>query len=88
MVLQVQFHGVALLHALRAGDRLAISKLVTSLTQKNVRSSLAQVLLVRCGFIWKACCLLCAHCVYPEIVLLGAHAYKTKAASLQSTEWA
>ena len=49
-MLQVQFHGVALLHALRAGDRLAISKLVTSLTQKNVRSSLAQVLLVRCSF--------------------------------------
>ena len=46
-MLQVQFHGVALLHALRAGDRLAISKLVTSLTQKNVRSSLAQCLLVR-----------------------------------------
>ena len=43
----VQFHGVALLHALRAGDRLAVSKLVTSLTQKNVRSSLAQCLLVR-----------------------------------------
>ena len=49
VALQVQFHGVALLHALRAGDRLAISKLVTSLTQKNVRSSLAQVLLVRYG---------------------------------------
>ena len=43
----MQFHGVALLHALRAGDRLAVSKLVTSLTQKNVRSSLAQCLLVR-----------------------------------------
>ena len=55
-VLQVQFHGVALLHALRAGDRLAISKLVTSLTQKNVRSSLAQVLLVRCSFIWGRFC--------------------------------
>ncbi len=46
-LLMVQFHGVALLHALRAGDRLAVSKLVTSLTQKNVRSSLAQCLLVR-----------------------------------------
>lgn len=45
----VQFHAVALLHALRAGDRLAVSKLVTSLTQKNVRSSLAQCLLVRWG---------------------------------------
>ena len=47
--LMVQFHAVALLHALRAGDRLAVSKLVTSLTQKNVRSSLAQCLLVRWG---------------------------------------
>ena len=56
VVLQVQFHGVALLHALRAGDRLAISKLVTSLTQKIVRSSLAQVLLVRCGLFWRALC--------------------------------
>ncbi|KAK9907459.1 hypothetical protein WJX75_004057 [Coccomyxa subellipsoidea] len=43
----VQFHGVALLHALRANDRLAVSKLVTSLTKSNVRSSLAQCLLVR-----------------------------------------
>lgn len=43
----VQFHAVALLHALRANDRLAISKLVTSLTKANVKSALAQVLLVR-----------------------------------------
>jgi hypothetical protein len=43
----VQFHAVALLHALRANDRLAVSKLVTSLTKSNVRSSLAQCLLVR-----------------------------------------
>lgn len=47
----VQFHAVALLHALRAGDRLAVSKLVTTLTQKNVRSSLAQCLLVRWGML-------------------------------------
>jgi coatomer protein complex subunit gamma len=43
----VQFHAVALLHALRASDRLAISKLVTSLTKANVKSPLAQCLLVR-----------------------------------------
>ena len=50
---QVQFHAVALLHALRAGDRLAVSKLVASLTKgsglgaSSVRSPLAQCLLVR-----------------------------------------
>ncbi|KAK9828743.1 hypothetical protein WJX72_001875 [[Myrmecia] bisecta] len=43
----VQFHAVALLHALRANDRLAVSKLVTSLTKGPVRSPLAQCLLVR-----------------------------------------
>lgn len=43
----VQFHAVALLHALRATDRLAISKLVTTLTKSNIRSPLAQCLLVR-----------------------------------------
>jgi hypothetical protein len=43
----VQFHAVALLHALRATDRLAISKLVTTLTKSNVKSPLAQCLLVR-----------------------------------------
>ena len=43
----VQFHAVALLHALRAADRLAVSKLVTSLTRGAVRSPLAQCLLVR-----------------------------------------
>jgi hypothetical protein len=45
----VQFHAVALLHALRAADRLAVSKLVTSLTRGAVRSPLAQCLLVRCA---------------------------------------
>ena len=53
--LQVQFHAVALLHALRAGDRLAVSKLVAGLTRgsslgpagSGVRSPLAQCLLVR-----------------------------------------
>lgn len=43
----VQFHAVALLHALRASDRLAVSKLVSSLTRGAVRSPLAQCLLVR-----------------------------------------
>lgn len=43
----VQFHAVALLHALRATDRLAVSKLVTQLTKANVKSPLAQCLLVR-----------------------------------------
>lgn len=44
----VQFHGLALLHAIRQNDRLAISKMVTSLTRGGaVRSPLAQCLLVR-----------------------------------------
>lgn len=50
----VQFHAVALLHALRSNDRLAVAKLVTSLTRSSglspggaVRSPLAQCLLVR-----------------------------------------
>lgn len=43
----VQFHAVALLHALRANDRLAVSKLVSQLVKGSVRSTLAQVLLVR-----------------------------------------
>lgn len=43
----VQFHAVALQHALRATDRLAVSKLVTQLTRGGIRSPLAQLLLVR-----------------------------------------
>ena len=46
-LLQVQFQAVALMHALRANDRLAVSKLVTQLTRSNVRSPMAQCLLVR-----------------------------------------
>ncbi|KAF5841268.1 hypothetical protein DUNSADRAFT_13722 [Dunaliella salina] len=42
--LLMQFHAVALLHALRASDRLAISKLVTTLTKANVKSPMAQCL--------------------------------------------
>eukprot|EP00899_Mesostigma_viride_P023430 jgi/Mesvir1/4271/Mv22231-RA.1 len=43
----VQFHALALLHQIRQHDRLAISKLVTSLTKGTVRSPLAQCLLIR-----------------------------------------
>jgi coatomer subunit gamma len=43
----VQFHAVALAHALRASDRLAINKLVSQLIRSNVRSPMAQCLLVR-----------------------------------------
>ena len=43
----MQFHAVALLHGLRSQDRLAVSKLVTSLVRGSVRSPLAQCLLVR-----------------------------------------
>jgi len=44
----VQFHSVALMYMLKNNDRLAISKLVSSLTRGNVRSPLAQCLIVRC----------------------------------------
>ncbi|GAB2222537.1 hypothetical protein Droror1_Dr00016655 [Drosera rotundifolia] len=43
----VQFHALALLHQIRQNDRLAVSKLVTSLTRGAVRSPLAQCLLIR-----------------------------------------
>ncbi|CAA7387861.1 unnamed protein product [Spirodela intermedia] len=43
----VQFHALALLHQIRQNDRLALSKLVTSLTRGTVRSPLAQCLLIR-----------------------------------------
>ncbi|OWM83814.1 coatomer subunit gamma-2-like [Punica granatum] len=43
----VQFHALALLHQIRLNDRLAVSKLVTSLTKGTVRSPLAQCLLIR-----------------------------------------
>ncbi|KAL1833748.1 hypothetical protein ACET3Z_003399 [Daucus carota] len=43
----VQFHALALLHKIRQNDRLAVSKLVTSLTRGTVRSPLAQCLLIR-----------------------------------------
>ncbi|KAF8020540.1 hypothetical protein BT93_G1078 [Corymbia citriodora subsp. variegata] len=43
----VQFHALAVLHQIRQNDRLAVSKLVTSLTRGSVRSPLAQCLLIR-----------------------------------------
>ncbi|KAL6648518.1 hypothetical protein ACP70R_012742 [Stipagrostis hirtigluma subsp. patula] len=43
----VQFHGLALLHQIRQNDRLAVSKLVSSLTRGSIRSPLAQCLLIR-----------------------------------------
>ncbi|KAH7294192.1 hypothetical protein KP509_28G060100 [Ceratopteris richardii] len=43
----VQFHALALLHQIRQNDRLAVNKLVTSLTRGSIRSPLAQCLLVR-----------------------------------------
>ncbi|KAF5443962.1 hypothetical protein F2P56_036475 [Juglans regia] len=43
----VQFHALALLHQIRQNDRLAVSKLVNSLTKSTVRSPLAQCLLIR-----------------------------------------
>ncbi|KAL3638563.1 hypothetical protein CASFOL_017934 [Castilleja foliolosa] len=44
----VQFHALGLLHQMiRQNDRLAVSKLVTSLTKGTVRSPLAQCLLIR-----------------------------------------
>ncbi|PNT20832.1 hypothetical protein POPTR_009G115100v4 [Populus trichocarpa] len=43
----VQFHALALLQQIRQNDRLAVSKLVTSLTRGTVRSPMAQCLLIR-----------------------------------------
>ncbi|KAG9130174.1 hypothetical protein Leryth_018766 [Lithospermum erythrorhizon] len=43
----VQFHALALLHQIRQIDRLAVTKLVTSLTKGTVRAPLAQCLLIR-----------------------------------------
>ncbi|KAE8669988.1 Coatomer subunit gamma-1 [Hibiscus syriacus] len=43
----VQFHAVALLHQIRQNDRLAVNKLVSSLTRGSIRSPLAQCLLIR-----------------------------------------
>lgn len=69
----VQFHAVALLHALRATDRLAVSKLVSQLTKAAVKSPMAQCLLVRYvaqvrSAARRACCV----AVPPTLVLRGS----------------
>lgn len=43
----VQFHALQLLYLIKAHDRLGVSKLVTQMSQKQLRSPLANVLLVR-----------------------------------------
>lgn len=43
----VQFHALGLMHMLRQNDRLAVNKMVTNLTRGQVRSPLAQCLLIR-----------------------------------------
>lgn len=46
----VQFHALTLLHALRANDRLAVSKLVSSMTnpaRSKLSHPMAQLMLVR-----------------------------------------
>eukprot|EP00741_Cyanophora_paradoxa_P012774 tig00020629_g12339.t1 len=43
----VQFHALALLHHIKQHDRLAISKLVASMTKASIRSPLAICLLIR-----------------------------------------
>ena len=43
----VQFHALTLLHALRAKDRLAVSKLVSSMTRSKIFHPMAQLMLVR-----------------------------------------
>ena len=43
----MQFHALSLLHALRAKDRLAVSKLVSSMTRSKLFHPMAQMMLVR-----------------------------------------
>jgi coatomer protein complex subunit gamma len=43
----VQFHALALLHRIKQSDRLAITKLVSTLTKTNIRAPLAQCLVIR-----------------------------------------
>ena len=57
---------MALLHALRANDRLAISKLVSSLTKASVKSPLAQCLLVRCVCVCVCVCVWSGMCLWSE----------------------
>lgn len=43
----VQYHAIALQTAIKSSDRLAISKILHSLTSTNIRSPMAQCLVVR-----------------------------------------
>eukprot|EP00285_Hemiselmis_virescens_P012304 CAMPEP_0173381208 /NCGR_PEP_ID=MMETSP1356-20130122/3642_1 /TAXON_ID=77927 ORGANISM="Hemiselmis virescens, Strain PCC157" /NCGR_SAMPLE_ID=MMETSP1356 /ASSEMBLY_ACC=CAM_ASM_000847 /LENGTH=609 /DNA_ID=CAMNT_0014334967 /DNA_START=27 /DNA_END=1852 /DNA_ORIENTATION=- len=43
----VQYHALALLHAIKATDKLAVSKLVSTLTKQQMKSPLAMCLLIR-----------------------------------------
>ncbi|CAL6309066.1 unnamed protein product [Bathycoccus prasinos] len=43
----VQFHALALLHRIKQSDRLAITKLVSTLTKTNIRAPMAQCLVIR-----------------------------------------
>lgn len=43
----VQYHGVALMYAIRRHDKLAVSKFLTQLQKTNLRSPLATCLLIR-----------------------------------------
>jgi hypothetical protein len=39
----VQYHALALMHAIKSNDRLAVSKLVATLTKQQLKSPLAMV---------------------------------------------
>ena len=43
----VQYHALGLLHQIKKHDRLAVSKLVTSMTRRSMRSPYAHCLLIR-----------------------------------------
>ena len=43
----VQYHALALLHQIKKQDRLAVSKVVASLTRTPLKSAMAQCLLIR-----------------------------------------
>jgi len=45
--MMVQYHALGLLHQIKQNDRLAVSKLVTSMTKSSIRSPYAHCLLIR-----------------------------------------
>lgn len=47
----VQYHAIALQLAIKSSDRLAISKILSSLTTTAIRSPMAQCLVVRSGYL-------------------------------------